>query len=318
MASPSGNQPVFACAYGPSKSGKTTDSLYAFGRGLFLAEPAALKPHRWIGVPSPRSQNPLTLMQLNSMLAKAEPPKDAGKVTSEGVYFPSIVVDDLSLLIEATLGELEKKLTGFKLWGALRDEILEFRDGSRRKGLHLWCNAHESGGGEKNGRTLRIGPKMPGSLPEDFPAQCDLVVRCAPGTSERLGWNWVFRVNVPGSITGDRDGVAYDGCPMNSAELLRANGFAVPRPDGLEWLSGPVAKLADGFHAKLVGAENLDPVKELALKALPALETKYRQGMEIRRWNSMRDWILRDAYDRAEIRLALERGVGPFSHLDSL
>jgi hypothetical protein len=297
-----GNEPVFACAYGPSKAGKTTDALYSFPQGLFLGDPAALKPHRWIGYDRPpRSTNPLSLKELIGLLEKSE--VKSPKIVDGKAYFPALIVDDFSLLVDRTIVELEKRLNGFQLWGEVREEIITFRDLARRKGLHIWLNAHESPPREKNGLAVRIGPKMPGSLPEDFPAACDLVVRCAQSTRARYGWPYVFRVGpaMREAITGDRDGIAFDGVAMNSAELLRANGFHVPRLAGLEWLDSAASKLAEYLLPVLATAENLDPIVAVAMKARIGIEAKYRNGMEANRWLAICDWAIRDGYDRAEI-----------------
>lgn len=279
--------------YGPSGSGKTTDQLYSFPNGLFIAPPGAIKPaHNVVGF-VPDTVEAASIMEATKLL------KDAAKT---GKY-DAVIVDDFSLLSESTVNALEKKLTGFKLWGALREYVLDFRDTARRVGMHVVLTAHESTPRTINGTFVRGGPRLPGRLPEDVPTACDLVLRAAFEQNKR-GWHAVYRCTIddPNWVTKDRHGVTPDRAPMNTAEILRMAGYEIRRAPGLEWQEGIVDALA-----KLLVAE---PENEGALmqEAISICGERTTNPLHIR-------WVMRDSLDRAALLHAKQNVLSIF--LDS-
>ena len=263
--------------YGPSGMGKTTDLLYSFPTGLFVAPPGAIKPAYHVVGFVPAHVEAKTIM-------------DATKIVEEHAKkgkYDSIVVDDFSLLADSTIAQLEKKHTGFKLWGALRDVVLDFRDTARHAGMHVIMTAHESTPRTINGVFVRGGPKLPGRLPEDVPTACDLVLR-ASFDQTRRGWHGVYRCTIddPSWVTKDRHGVTPDRAPMNVAEILRSAGYTIERAPGLEWQEGIVDALATAMAS--------DPANESSYveqaKELCAEHTE--NSLHVR-------WVMRDALDRA-------------------
>ena len=201
--------------YGPSGVGKTTDLLYSFPNGFFVAPPGALKPAYHVVGHVPKSGEAQTIMDATALVkAKAKEGK-----------FDAVIVDDFSLLAESTVNVLEKKLSGFKLWGGIRDAVLDFRDTARHAGLHVILTAHESTPRTVNGTFIRGGPRLPGRLPEDVPTACDLVLRAATDPNRR-GWHAIYRCTIddPNWVSKDRHGVTPDRAPMNVAEILRMAG----------------------------------------------------------------------------------------------
>jgi hypothetical protein len=294
-------EPIFACTYGPSKIGKTTDFLYSFPQGLFVAQQGALKPCEWIGyTTAPRRVEVKNLIELVELIRNVKIPDSSKKPNS----FPFILVDDLSLLADTTISQLERRLSGFKLWAAMRDCILDIRSAARSAGAHVLANAHESGRREFNGRVIRCGPKLPGSLPEDFPAACDMILRAAMGSDRQgLGYAGVYRLGIdvlPDSITGDRLRIAFDGCPMNLAELFRCAGFEVPRLPELDWAE-PVVEKAAGLLLPLLKAADMAQIQSFKLAVFTQLANKYTSDLKLVRW------VLRDIFDRAQIRLSQQR-----------
>lgn len=268
--------------YGPSGVGKTTDLLYSFPTGLFVAPPGALKPADHVVGFVPESIEAATIMDATKIV------KDHGKSTK----YDAIIVDDFSLLSEATVNVLEKKHTGFKLWGALRDAVLDFRDTARHAGLHVVLTAHESTPRTVSGTFVRGGPRLPGRLPEDLPTACDLVLRAAyDGT--RRGWHAVYRCTIDDTqwITKDRHGVTPDKAPMNTAEILRAAGYQIRRAPGLEWQEELVEVLATALY--MPGSDE----KALMQEAVELCREKTQNDLHVR-------WVMRDALDRAAIRRA--------------
>jgi len=278
---PYGGDKSVSATYGPSAVGKTTDLLYSFPRGLFVAPPGALKPaHHVVGF-VPASVEAKSIADATAALKSA---------TKSGGY-DSVIVDDFSLLAEQTISHLEnvKKLTGFKLWGVVRDEILDFRDMARRCGMHVVLTAHESTPRTMNGTFIRGGPKLPGRLPEDVPTVCDIVLRAAHDPT-RKGWHASYRCTIddPQWITKDRHGVTPDRAPMNLGEILRMAGYELARAPGLEWQEGIVAVLAQALVA--------DPTQQSAylLEAQSMCAEHTTNDLHIR-------WVMRDALDRAAL-----------------
>lgn len=295
--------PAFGGTYGVSKSGKTTDNLYSFPGAFFLAPPGALKPSvNVVGfdVPVGSVYDPKSVPDATAKL----------KEVAKGGRFKVAVVDDFSLLTELSFAHLEAKgLSGWKLWGALADEVLEFRDTGRRLGMHLLVNMHERAPAIVNGVAMRGGPKLPGKLPESFPAACDLILRAAPGASSfgvKLGWANVYKCNPndPAWVTGDRHGVTPENAPMNLGEILRAAGYDVPRAPGMDWMDKAVEVVAavlikGGPPGDQQALREAAPWLTGQMLTLPqyaamkdSLEGQRRIGLHAR-------WVLRDAYDRA-------------------
>ena len=269
--------------YGPSGVGKTTDQGFSFPRALFAAAPGALTSIQTVCGYMPATVQVATIEDATKLIKDV-----SGK-------YDWLVIDDFSFMAEQTFSRLEKKLSGFKMWGRLRDIALEFRDTARYANVSVVMNAWEQPSKTAhNGSFIRGGPRLSGNLPEQIPAMCDIVLR-AGHDLKRQPWPAVYHCKLdPNWVMKDRFNVAsaVDPCPMNLAEILRASGADIPRhpdlPDQEEVVSalaghfesvdGPVAAEANEFYAKL-----------------------RLNGMDPR----VAKWTLRDALDRAEIRKAV-------------
>jgi hypothetical protein len=201
-------------------------------------------------------------------------------------------VDDFSLLAEATIAVLEKRHSGFKLWGALRDAVLDFRDTARHAGMHVVLTAHESTPRTMNGTFIRGGPRLPGRLPEDLPTACDLVLRASYDSSRR-GWHACYRCTIddPSWVTKDRHGVTPDRSPMNVGEILRCAGYDIRRAPGLEWQEELVSVLSRAL------LESPGEEKALMAEARELCAERTQNDLHVR-------WVMRDALDRAALRRA--------------
>ena len=293
-ANPVGDAPGFGLNYAESKLGKTTDVLFSFPCAYYIATPAALKPSEEI-----------VGFRLHPTQVREVPRiSEATKILKDlGPQFDAIVVDDFSLLAEKTFAALEKVKSGFKLFGALRDEVLAFRDAARACGKHVILTCHLSPPQVKGGWSIRGGPKLPGKLPEELPAQCDFVLRAFHEPSRRGPWPVVYRCSPAdvGYISGDRFGVTPDYAPMNMGEIFRAAHYKVKRAPGLDWMEAVVER---GATALL----NNPPDKEVEV---------LRAMMAFIQQNHTKDtrhiaWALRDARDRAALRLAKTRILDSF------
>lgn len=289
--------PAVCLVYGAFGLGKSSDLIYSFPKALFIAQSGALKPAVNVVGWSPAQIDVLTIPEATKVL-EAE--------AKSGVY-DTVVVDDFSLMADRTISVLEEKLKGFDLWRALRDKVLHFRDVARNCGMHVILSAHESIPKTKDGIFTRGGVKLPGKLPDELPATCDLVVRMVPD-KRRKGWHAVYRCTIddPNYITRDRHGVTPDFSPANMAEILRLAGYTIQRPDELEWMTdvvagGSAALLELPATDKKYAAHEKEIIKLVADTCAQFTDEK----MYVR-------WVLRDVIDRTTLRRARENLLSEF------
>ena len=277
--------PAFVCVYGRSGIGKTTDTGYSFPGGLFLAAPGALKPLPALCGYEPAQMPVETIDDATRAISAA---------AKQGDY-DAIIVDDFSFLAEQTMAAYEKRYTGFRLFGALRDSVLSFRNAARYAGFHVVTTCWEKAPKLRDdGTRLRGGPALTGRLPEQLPAMCDLVLR-ADYDVKHKPWPGIYRVNGGADYVGkDRDAGTPDPAPMNLGEILRHNGYAVRRLAGLDWQEPMVEQIAQALLA-LVADGSGD--RALLEQVYAALLAEGRDPRHVR-------WTVRDAADRAALRRA--------------
>ncbi len=119
---------VVVCTYGPSGIGKTTDQGYSFPRAIFIAAPGALQSIKTVCGYMPATAAARTIQEATALIQK------------ESKNYKAVVIDDFSHIAEQTFNTLEKKFSGFRLWGELRDEALAFRDAARYAGVDVILN----------------------------------------------------------------------------------------------------------------------------------------------------------------------------------
>jgi hypothetical protein len=284
MLNPKPTEPAFVLTYGPSGAGKTTDTGYSFPRALFIAVRGALQSLRSVCGYEPATEAATTIQDITKRIQSLKP----------GQY-DSVVVDDFSFIAEQTMAALEKKHSGFKLWGALRDTTLDFRNAARYANCHIILNCWETGPKERAGQRVRGGPKLPSDMPEALPAMTDLTLRCGIDPM-RKPWSGVYNCYLsPDYVMKDRFDVVprISPTPMNLAEILRAVGYAVARHPDLGWQEDVVEQVAQNIVAASPG----DLVK-IANETYAALVGGGASTAAAR-------WTLRDGVDRAVIRRAL-------------
>ena len=278
-------EPFVVCTYGPSGIGKTTDMGYSFPRALFIAAPGALNSIQALCGYTPARKEVTDIGEATELLI----------AVGKSGQWDTIVIDDFSFLAEQTFSMLEKKkLSGFKLWGELRDMTLEFRNQSRYSGVNVVFNSWEQGPKVRpDGTKVRGGPQLSGKLPEQIPAMCDVVLRAAHDAG-RQPHPAVYRCSSDPSYTmKDRFHTAalVDPAPMNLAELLRASGKHVDRHVDLPGQEAEVAAIA----GELSGDQAAD---------MPTINTIFRALIENKQPVEVARWTIRDAIDRAVIREA--------------
>lgn len=269
---------VFAVIYGPSKTGKSTATGAAGAAGLFLAQPGGLLPiTNYLGLSGIEYLAPTNVTEAAKIVRE-----NAGK-------FPSIVIDDFSLLTEQTIQQLEKKHSFGEMWRALRHQVLEMRDAARAataKGTHVIFNCHQSPPKTSSGKYVRGGPQLPGQLPEQFSAFADVVARVKYDATA-APWKYILRTGPDAEyISGDRLDIFPDPSPINLGEALRCAGYDIPRPKGLEWMDKIVAELS----GRVLEA-GLEDWREVLKPAAEKLRKKYELP-HIR-------WAIQDSLHRA-------------------
>jgi hypothetical protein len=280
-------EPVVVCTYGPSGIGKTTDMGYSFPRALFLAAPGALNSVKSVCGYAPDRAFVATIEQATEVIEEVG---DSGK-------YRTVVIDDFSFMAEQTFSALEadKRYSGFKLWGKMRDVALSFRDKSRYSGVNVILNCWEQPPkSRENGALVRGGPQLSGKLPEQIPALCDVVLR-ATIEKRRKPWPAVYRCSPdPSYVMKDRFNVATvcDPAPMNLAELLRASGAVIPRHPDMEGQEEQVQTISESLSGKI--ADDASLVNEVYASLIRSGISPYQAR-----------WTLRDAVDRAVIRSEL-------------
>jgi len=228
---------LFITVYGPSKVGKSTVTGAAGATGIFLAQGGGLLPlSNFLGLEGLEVYSPADVGEASKLVEKF-----AGKV-------PSIVVDDFSILVEQTVNKLEKKHSFGDMWRQLRHFVLGMRDAARNAtalGTHVIFSCHESPPRTSSGKFVRGGPSLPGQLPEQFSAFSDVVARVVYDETA-APWKFVFKTTSDSQyIGGDRLSIFPNPSPMNLAEGLRAAGYDIPRPKGMEWQEAVAEKLSE-------------------------------------------------------------------------
>ena len=282
---PAPTEPAFVLTYAPSGNGKTVDCGYSFPAGLFIATRGALQSVRNVCGYEPRVEDAKTIDDVTKRISMLKP----GEVDS-------VVIDDFSFLAEQTISAYEKKFSGFKLWGALRDSTLAFRNAARYASFHVVLNAWEQPPKTKeDGTRARGGPNLPGKLPEQLPAMCDLVLRGSLDPM-RKPWPGVYRCQVSSDfVMKDRFHVAQkiDPAPMNLGEIMRAVGYKVARHPDLAWQEEIVETVAQQILA--VSPAEMPNIVNGVYKSLLTNGASPEAAR----------WTMRDGVDRAVIRRSI-------------
>tara|TARA_R100001082_G_scaffold34386_1_gene17851 strand:- start:1339 stop:2295 length:957 start_codon:yes stop_codon:yes gene_type:complete len=275
---------VFICLYGPSKAGKTIASAAAGATGLFIGDPAGLlSAQRFLGLEKLKVAEAQTVPEATAAI-------EAAVVQKKRV--PSIVIDDFSLIVESTINEYETSKGRGGMWSALTRDVLACRNAARAataQGMIVIFNCHEQPPRTSSGKFVRGGPSLPGQLPEKFSGMVDVIGRAM---FEPTAAPWKYQLCFepqPDYVSGDRLSVFPGMAPMNIAEGLRAAGYLIPYPRGLEWIDGVAQKLSDKILES--GIENWSEVLKEAVENLKGK----KEVPHIR-------WALQDGLHRATLK----------------
>jgi hypothetical protein len=287
-------EPFTLLISGPSGIGKTSDILYAFPTAIYIARGNAIAPCSSVcgfKVPPERILNKVRYIdEAVAIVAKATTP---------------VVIDDLTVLADQTvLAKREAGLKNYAIWYAMLDDFLRLRVASNYSGQPVIMNCHERESGmDEAGKFRPGGIELPGRSQRKFPPACDVFVRAAP-MGRSIGWPACYRVRADDpnfQPTRDRFNTVYDQSPLNIAELLRSKGVAltrIPEVDKWEDLIEKVStRLVDSLGDEKVIGEALTSTRE-HLKTKGVVDERHL------------DWVLRDTYDRAQIKLYRKTSAG--------
>lgn len=283
-------EPVMICVWGASGGGKTTDLMSAFPTGDFVAPQGALQSSIPMWGFLPKRVDKKHISDATEYVTA-----NAGKVFA-------IIMDEFSFMSADSISRAEAKSKSGadqKMWGIIRDELIEFREACRRGGAHIVVNCQERPAGEvKGGWKLRAGPQLPGRMPEELPALSDMSLQASTDLNRWGPWKGVYR--CPGEkdttkITKDRLMVCAPVSPMNLRELLNAAGYVMPRLPGLEWQDEVAEYLSKGIESGVALQE--------AIKAgWAAAAARSSDPRHIA-------WAVRDGVDRAAVRMSAPRNL---------
>lgn len=284
---------VFGIEYAPPKFGKSSNALRSFPMATFLAEEKAVRPLEHEVGWAPQDIRPVsTVSEATKIL------QEVAKRRKNPKEFIAAVVDDLTLIAENSVaGKTGDK---FAIYGALKNEIIVFRNTAAKLGIHVWCNAHIQPPKTENGFTFLGGPKLPGNNSQSIASMVETIVKTEVHPQKTKGWPMVYRCSPQDKnyYTGDRWGMIYDQAPQNIAELMRSRGFDVPRAPGLEWQEEYIEAIAGELLAQNAKTR-LIAKKKLFDETWTALEA---DGVDPRHIY----WMLKDTDDRVAIRTHLQ------------
>ena len=269
--------PPFICIYAQSGIGKTTDMGFAFPHALFLANAGATKSIVSTCGYTPREQVVHTVAEATHIVQQMSD----GQIEGD-----TIVIDDFSYMVEASLSKFEEKYTGWTVYSKLRDEIFRFRRVAREANitvaLNCWLSEPKT---LEDGSKKRGCPKLPSDYGETIPAMCDLVLRGDAYRSYKPHPYAYYCDSSPEWVGKDRDGGTPNPSPMNLGEILRLNGYDVPRL--VEWQEEKVENISQMIEAD--GKKILGGVYQTLLEHLPNNQ-------------HLAYWTVRDAQDRYTLR----------------
>lgn len=288
-------RPAVACTYGHSKTGKTTDALFSFPMALFIAEPAALKSALDVVGWAPQAVEPVT--DLDGVAAAIK------KHLRGKTQHDALVIDDLSVAANHSRTKLDGRYSGWDLWRKLGTQIARILIDCREVDVHVVFTCHMRTPGTAGNPPG--GPDMPTErLSLELPKACDAVLRaeynpvrqphpaCYRGTLASGGGAW---------IAGDRHGICTDDTPMNLAEILRAAGFIIRRPQGYEWMEQVITVAAQQM-LQAGPAHDTTILADYGRKIVTHLQPGWQTGHPLRPdVDKILAWVWRDLRDRVEI-----------------
>ena len=143
----------------------------------------------------------------------------------------------------------------------------------------------------EDGSKKRGCPKLPSDYGETIPAMCDLVLRGQPYRGYKPHPYAYYCDSSPEYVGKDRDGGTPSPAPMNLGEILRLNGYHLPRL--VDWQEQKVENLSN-----MISEEKGEKKKKLIKESYNVLLEKLPNNPHLAYWT------IRDAIDRSTLRKA--------------
>jgi hypothetical protein len=159
---------------------------------------------------------------------------------------------------------------------------------------------------------VRGGPALPGQLPEKFSGMVDVIGRAMFTSPPLLRGNtsFAFALNLTTFLEIDRLSVFPGMAPMNIAEGLRAGGYIIAYPPGLEWIGDVAQKVSERILEE--GISNWSVVLQDVAQKL-----KGKRALPHIRW-AIQDGLHRATIHHYETVEALEAFSSPDEEDDGL
>lgn len=279
----------FIVISGPPGAGKTVDIMRAVAtEAVVAAVPGALKPIEPLLGIKPKMEYRAPTIE-DAIKGLTEIKRIAGKKNAPTWY----VADEFSYMAERTAIRLERKHSGYKFWGKLRDVCINFRDAARDAGVGVIVNCWDQPPQTKaSGKFVRGGPRLPGDMPEQFPGIADYVFLAAHDMS-CIPWPWSYRTRGDTQwALKDRTDQTPDPSPMNLGAILRFSGYTLNYPEAMRSLEPVVSELAASYAGMDTGA------------ALAHAQGFYPQLINAGVDPRYAKWALTDARDRGALMRA--------------
>lgn len=312
--------PPFVITGAHPKVGKTVDSLFALPNALVLYSDGGLKSSvstvGWAPLDSDKEAKTVTaIITAVTERLKLTAGKGLQFKNASGQVMRGIIVDDFTLKVRAELASIQanppKNSRGgtdyFEIWARLKQRVQNLITLCREMEQPIYFSTHlrDPGIDESTKEIVPGGPDVASAgLSSAVTGWIDLIQYIVEDPV-RTRWPHGLSVNTRGGtwLAGDRHNVVSAGVggqplttPLNTAEVLRAAGYILPRPLDM-----------DSWVEPMIGV-GLDQLKAMRPEAtvLSELAVACRQAFTgVEDWQLA--WLFRDLLDRHEIRTKSQR-----------
>jgi hypothetical protein len=308
--------PCFVVTFSKTGGGKTVDQVAAFPHALVFSITRELKSAITVLDYHPSVVEVHNLYEVDAkvnelLTLRAQKNKNA-------LAYTAVIIDDISILAYKTEIALREgvrvngnllKPKGWDLWTEQRNEALmisfTIAEKLKQAGVHCAVNGHVRVGRTNNaGKFYRGGVDLATDLSETFTAGADMAAMIVE-EPERLWHQTLFMVKNHDAAWATKNRFSLpEKVPSNTGELLRAAGYALPRPPGHESYESVVEQLAQYIGQAFV---NGAPMSRENLRAVLSEPTKQVSSIVSNPLHVR--WIIRDAVDRAWIRREKSRSI---------
>lgn len=316
-----GGVPPFVLTGSEPKVGKSTDSIYCLPNAMFLYSDGGLKPAvstvGWAPLDSDAESKTLTdaIVAITKRIKAGDPKKGLQFKNDAGQAMWGVVVDDFTLKSRAELKAIEAnppksadgKVNKFGIWNKVNEQTYRIITICRELGMPAYLSSHlrDPSIDPETKEKIPGGPEMAsGALSHGVTGWVDLIQYIVDDPT-RVRWPHGLTVNTRGGnwLAGDRHNVVAAGLvgqplttPLNTAEILRAASYRVPRPVGMDDWMEPVVEY---------GVSQLRENKPESILFQEIAATARSVVPNVRDWQIV--WLLRDIVDRHEIRSKSQR-----------